>query len=111
MKIALSKNRFEHAIWYSAFYVALYGIIQPSGPTPFADKIAEIVIDADRTNVQTKPSSKLVIRFVYQSLCCSAFVKIIFESSMQSKRKTKMSFELNTVHTRVEKTVHTVRRW
>lgn len=73
-------NTFFHIA--SVFYIALYGTIQPSGPTPFIDKNVDIVIDAENTSEHTKPNKVMTIRFVYLSLCCSALSNINFDSPM-----------------------------
>lgn len=73
-------------------YIALYGTIHPSGPTPFADKIVEIVIDEVKGTEHAKQTTKTIIRFVYQSLCRSAFANICLafpDESMTKKSQRK----------------------
>lgn len=77
-----------------AYYIALYGTIQPSGPMPLVDKIVEIVTDAVRTNKQVKPSNRIVMRFVYVPLCDSASWNINLEYPVESKRNHFTSIAL-----------------
>lgn len=65
-------------------YIALYGSIHPSGPTPFDDKTIEMVIDDNKTTEQAKPTSAAAIRFVNQSLEFSASTNIGVEFSVES---------------------------